>query len=220
MRRRDLLFGGGSIVLGPPPARAQTPRTTPRIGVLWHAGSAEEERIPLAALTQGLADFGYRDGKNIVVEARFPNEEPAKFTRFAAELAELQVEILVAVTRPAAVAAQGATTKIPIVFIAVPDPVGTGLVDNLAHPGANVTGLSNMALELTVKRVELLKELDGRISRFALLVNVNDPQSAHRYVEVAQPAAAALGLTVEPAEVRGPGDFASAFERMEQRQLQ
>jgi len=89
--------------------------------VLWHAGSAEEEKIPLGGLVQGFRDLGYVDGKNIVLEHRFPNEQPERFVSLAAELVQIKVDVLIAVTRQAALAAQSATTTIPTVFIAVPD---------------------------------------------------------------------------------------------------
>ncbi len=89
--------------------------------MLWHAGSAEEEKIPLGGLVQGFRDLGYVDGKNIVLEHRFPNEQPERFVSLAAELVQIKVDVLIAVTRQAALAAQSATTTIPTVFIAVPD---------------------------------------------------------------------------------------------------
>jgi putative ABC transport system substrate-binding protein len=140
-------------------ARAQQTAGLPRIGELWHAGSADEEAIYIGAVRQGLGDFGYAEGKNIIVERRFPNEVPERFVSLAAELAALRVNVLVAINRLAALAAQQATTTIPIVFVAVPDPVGSNLVVSLAHPGGNITGLSNFARDLTAKRVEFLKTL-------------------------------------------------------------
>src|SRR5882762_5479230 len=117
--RRSLLVALGVGSLSPAlPAFAQPGGKSPRIGVLWHAGSAEEEKIPLGGLVEGLTNLGYVDGKNIVLEHRFPNEQPARFVSLAAELVQLKVDVLVAVTRQAAVAAQRATTAIPTVFIA------------------------------------------------------------------------------------------------------
>jgi putative tryptophan/tyrosine transport system substrate-binding protein len=218
MRRREAIAGLCAAVLQPSRPHAQ-PRI-PRIGVLWHAGSAEEERIPLAALRQGLQDLGYIDGRNIVLENRYPNEEPERFRSLAVELAELKVDVLVAVTRPAAVAAQRATTIIPTVFVVVPDPVGTGLVKNLARPGGNITGLSSMALELTAKRLEILKETLPHLAYAGLLVNMGDPDSAMRYVRAARAAADPVGVTIEPLEVRSAGDFEDAFATLTRKRLQ
>ena len=128
-------------LLCPLAARAQQPtKKTPRVGVLWHAGSVEEEAIYLGALLEGLTGLGYIDGKTIALEHRFPNEQPERFVSLAAELAALKPDVLIAVTQQAAVAAQRATTTIPIVFIVVPDPVGVKLVNSLSRPGGNITG--------------------------------------------------------------------------------
>ena len=107
---------------------------------------------------EGLKDLGYVDGKTIALEHRFPNETPEQFVSLAAELAALKPDVLVAVTRPAAIAAQRATTTIPTVFIVVPDPVGMKLVNSLARPGGNITGLTHIALELSAKRLAFFKD--------------------------------------------------------------
>ena len=141
--RRSLLGGLGAASLWAAlPAFAQQVGKIPRIGVLWHAGNAEEEKVPLGGLVEGFRNLGYVDGKNIVLEHRFPNEQPERFFTLATELAQIKVDVFVAVTRQAALAAQSATTTIPIVFIAVPDPVGSKLIDSLARPAGNITGLT------------------------------------------------------------------------------
>lgn len=220
MRRREFikLIGGAAVAL-PTTARAQT-KKIPRIGVLWHAASAEDERIPLAAFREGLKDFGYVQDQTILVENRFPAEKPEWFRAYAAELVELRVDVLVAVTRPAAIAAQIATSTIPIVFVVIPDPVAMKLVGNLARPERNLTGLSNMALELTAKRVEVLKETIPDLTRAALLVNANDPEGARAYTQVGQTAAELLGLALEPVEVRAPEEFEATFASMNRNQVQ
>src|SRR6266481_5187509 len=185
-RRRFLVGLGVGSLSTALPAFAQQGVKTPKVGVLWHAGSAEEEKIPLGGLVQGFRDLGYVDGKNIVLEHRFPNEQPERFVSLAAELVQIKVDVLIAVTRQAALAAQSATTTIPTVFIAVPDPVGSKLVDNLARPAGNITGLTNMAVELVPKRMEMLKEAIPGLSRMALLVNASVPEAARRYIEIAQ----------------------------------
>jgi putative tryptophan/tyrosine transport system substrate-binding protein len=182
--------------------------------VLWHAGSAEEEAIYLGAFLEGLKGLGYIDGKTIVLEQRFPNEIPERFISLAAELAALKPDVLVAVTRPAAMAAQRATTIIPTVFVVVPDPVGTKLVSSLARPGGNITGLTHIAVELSAKRLALFKEAFPVASRAALLVNANDPQGMRRYIDESQAAAGALGVTLRPIEVRSLGEFGQAFDKI------
>jgi putative tryptophan/tyrosine transport system substrate-binding protein len=192
----------------------------PRIGVLWHAGSAEEEKVPLGALVQGFKNLGYAEGKNISFEHRFPNEQPERFIELARELTRLNVDVLVTVTRQAALAAQNATQTLPIVFMVVPDPVGSRLVDSLSRPGGNATGMTNMAVELVPKRVELLKEAIPGLSRMALLVNASYPEAVRRYVEEAQTAARPLGITLQPIEVRSATDFERAFSTIAQHRLQ
>jgi len=173
MRRRKFITILGGAAAWPLAARAQPTKKIPKVGVLWHAGSAEEEAIYLGALKQGFNDLGYIDGKTIALEHRFPNEQPERFASLAVELAALPVDVLVAVTPLAALAAQRATTTIPIVFILVPEPVESKLVNSFAHPGGNITGYTQIAVELSSKRVQLLKEAFPRMSRVALLVNAN-----------------------------------------------
>jgi putative ABC transport system substrate-binding protein len=215
MRRREFItFLGGAAAAWPLAARGQTRVKIPRIGVLWHAGSAEEEAIYLDAVRQGLSDFGYVEGQNIILENRFPAENPERFVSLAAELAALNVNVLVAINRIAALAAQRATTTIPIVFVAVPDPVGSKLVASFAHPGGNITGLSNFAHDLTAKRVEFLKTTVPNVSRVALLVNPNDRDSAKIYLEEGRTAAEKLGLILLPIEIRTRDDLVPAFSKM------
>src|SRR5215470_6819397 len=197
--RRDFIGLLGGAAAWPTWAHGETRGKIPTIGVLWHAGSAEEEKFPLSLFRQGLQDVGYVEGQNIRVHHRFPAEQPERFYALADELVRLNVDILFTVTRLAALAAQRATKAIPIVFVAVADPVGSKLIDSLARPGGNITGLSNMAIELTPKRFELLKEVVG-LSRAALLVNATDP-AGPRYVELSNTTVGPLGITVEPIEV-------------------
>ena len=219
--RRSVLVGLGvgslSTALS---AFAQQGATSPKVGVLWHAGSAEEEKVPLGGLVEGLRNLGYVDGKTIVLEHRFPNEQPERFFSLAAELVQIKIDVLIAVTRQAAIAAQRATTTIPIVFIAVPDPLGSKLVASLARPGGNITGLTNLAVELVPKRMQVLKEAIPSLSRVGLLVNASVPEAARRYVEIAQIAARPLELTLQPVEIRTPADFGPAFSMITQSRLQ
>jgi putative ABC transport system substrate-binding protein len=202
------------------PAFAEQGPQKPRIGVLWHAGSAEEERIPLGGLLAGFKNFGYVDGENIILDHRFPNEERERFFTLAAELVQSKVDVLIAVTTQAAIAAQRATTTIPTVFIAVPDPAGNKLVHNLARPSGNITGLTNMAVELVPKRIEMLKEAIPNLSRMALLVNAGAPEIARRYVEIAESAAGSLGIIVQAVEIRTPADIEPAFSTAIENRLQ
>jgi putative tryptophan/tyrosine transport system substrate-binding protein len=220
MRRRDLIMLlGGGIVLWPHITPAQQANRVPRIGVLWHAGSAEEEGIYFEAVRQGFRDLGYVEGQTLILEHRFPNEEPEWFRTMAAELAALKPNVLLAVTVPAAIAAKNATTTVPVVFILVQDPLGSKLVDNLARPGGNVTGLSNMAVELSTKRLEFLKEALPHLSHVALLINPN-AQIARLYLKESEVAARQLGLAIHPVEARALGDLERAFDAMVEARMQ
>jgi putative tryptophan/tyrosine transport system substrate-binding protein len=212
MRRRDFitLIGGaaGYGLLQPDLAQSESIGRKPRIGVLWHAGTAEEESVYLAAFRQGLADVGYVEGQNIVVEHRFPAEKPERFQSMAAELVGLRLDSLVAAGQPPALALQRATASIPIIFVAAYDPIGVGLVTNLARPTGNITGLS--LPDLIGKRLELLRQALPHLSRVAVLVNAAN-QSFARYAESVQEDGQKLGLTIQPVAVSGPGDVGRAF---------
>jgi putative tryptophan/tyrosine transport system substrate-binding protein len=211
MRRREFIALIGSALLWPQVVRAQQVKL-PRVGVLWHADSAEEEGVYFTALQQGFHDLGYVEGQNIVFEHRFALEQYERFDAFATELVRLKVDVIVAVTRPAAAAAQHATTTIPIVFVVVPDPVGMKLVESLRRPGGNITGVSQMATDIIGKRVEIFKEALPGLSSVALVLNPTDPVLARRNLEEVYAAAARLSITVHPVEVRRPVDFEAAFK--------
>ncbi len=127
--------------------------------MLWHAANEDQEAPYLGPFRRGLNDLGYVESKNIALENRFAAEHYERFDGLAAELVKLKVDVLVAVTGPAASAAQRATTTIPIVFILVSDPVASKLVKSLAQPGGNITGLSSLSLEMRAKQVELFKQM-------------------------------------------------------------
>ena len=220
MRRRYFmtLLGSAMGVL-PRIAHTQQARPVARVAILWHAGSAEEEAPYLEAVRLGFRDLGYVEGRTITLEHRFPNEEPERFRGMAAELAALKPDVLLAAGGPAAIAAKNATTTIPVVFIVVPDPLGSKLVDSLARPGTNVTGLSNFAVQLSAKRLEYLKEAVPRLSRVALLINPNVQITKH-YIDESETAAARLGLLLKRFEARSVDDLERAFEAMVKARVQ
>jgi putative tryptophan/tyrosine transport system substrate-binding protein len=195
-------FLGAALAVAASLAQAQEARRLPRIGVLWHASSVEEEGKFYTALVESLRVLGYEHGKTAQIEHRFPAEEPEKFEQFARDLVALRVDVLVAVTFQAAAAAKRATTTIPIVFVVVPDPVAAGLVTSLSAPGGNVTGFSNIATDLTARRLQLFKEVVGDLSRVALLVNPVDAVGTRRTMDDMDAAGARLGIAVVPFEVR------------------
>jgi putative ABC transport system substrate-binding protein len=153
MRRRQFMtFIGGAAAAWPIAARAQqSSNRIPVVGVLWHAGSAQEEDVYLSPLRKAFNDLGYVEGKNIILDNRFPAENPDRFRTLARELVDEKPDVIIAVTTLGAVELKKVTDTIPIVFVIVPDPVGFGLVKSLAHPGGNATGLSLMAIDLSGK---------------------------------------------------------------------
>ncbi len=212
LRRRDFIaLIAGAAAGWPPAARGQPADKVPRVGVMWHAANEEEEAIYLAALRHGFSALGYVEGRNIRLVNNFAAEVYERFNTNAAELVRLKVDVIVAVTRPAAVAAQRATSTIPIVFVVVPDPIKSKLIDSFARPGKNITGLTNMAVDLAAKRLEVFTEMIPGMSKLALLVNATDPQVARGFVEEIEVASRKLNLTTRPVEIRVPDDIDRAF---------
>ena len=196
----------------PFPAWAQQPKKVPRIGYLAAfdpAGeSARAEGIRLA-----LRELGYIEGQNIAIEYRFAEGKLDRFAELAAELVRLKVDIIVVAGGSRLIrAAKNATKTIPIVMVgAGADPVEAGLVESLAHPGGNVTGLTNLGVELGGKRLELLKEAVPKLVRVAVLYDPVAPGGVMEVKEVLPAAARALRLTIQPWEVRAADDFERAF---------
>jgi putative ABC transport system substrate-binding protein len=213
MKRREFItLLGGAAAAWPVLAQAQRAGKTPRVGHLWHAGSAEDEAPYFKALIEGFERLGYVDGRNIALEHRFPNEMPDRFRSMAAELVALNCDVLMS-GAVGTTYLKEATAKIPIVFMFVADPIGLKLVDSFARPGGNVTGLSSFGRDLAAKRLQYLKEAVPALSRVALLVNSN-PQSSRVFVEEFQAVAPGLGLTVQPFEARSPAELEPAFDAM------
>jgi putative ABC transport system substrate-binding protein len=218
MRRREFIGLVGGAASWPLAAWAQQNRTGTRIakiGVLWHAGSAEEEREYLDILTKAFSDLGYVEGKNVEFSHRFPAEQPDRFRILANELVESNVDVVVAVTAKGAIELKQATSTIPVVFVVVPDPVGYRLVESLAHPGGNMTGLSLMSVDLSGKRLALLREAVPNLSRVALLAGPKDP-IAPGIAAASVNAAKALGLFVRSVEVPTPDAVEQVFSAIAQ----
>ena len=198
-------------LLAPPLAAAAQPSTkVPRIGIL--SGSVCDTP-PFKGFQEGLRELGYVEGQNIVIECRAAQGNPDRLLDLAAELMQLQVAVILATSIPAAGAATRVTTTIPIVLSSSADPVAAGLVESLARPGGNVTGLSDAGVDVMAKRVELLAELMPTQSRVAILWNPTNPVDPFRLRE-ARAAAQKLGLTVQAVEVSRPEDLERAFAEM------
>ena len=151
-------------------AEAQQPKKVPQIGFL-SSSSPSAVSARLEAFRQGLRELGYVEGKNIIIEYRFAEGMLERLPDLTAELVSIKVQVIVALANTGAVAAKHATQTIPIVMVAVGDPVATGLVASLARPGGNITGLSTLSPELSGKRLELLKEVLPTASRVAIFWN-------------------------------------------------
>ena len=160
MRRRDFIsLIGSTAVAWPLTARAQqSSNKIPLIGVLWHAGSAEEEDVYLSVLVKAFNDLGYVEGKNIHLDHRFPAEKPERFRALAQELVDEKPDVIIAVSSLGMRELKRDTSTIPTVFVLGQDPVRDGWVESLGHPGGNATGLSLMTNDLSGKRLEILKE--------------------------------------------------------------
>jgi putative ABC transport system substrate-binding protein len=216
MQRREFItLLGSAAAAWPLMAHAQQIGRVTTVGILWHAGSLEEEAIYLTQIQQGLRALGYVEGRNITLVNTFADEQYERFNRNAVELVRRKVDCLVAVTLPAALAAQRATNTIPIVFILVPDPVATNLVASLARPGGNITGLSQLAVDLLAKRMELFKETVSPLSKIALLVNPSDLITTERTIEQARTAAESLGITIQPIKAQQPDQIERAFSSIQ-----
>jgi putative ABC transport system substrate-binding protein len=174
-----------------------------RIGVL--SGTTLDSKLS-DAFERGLRDLDWRTGQDITIEYRAAEGYFDRLPTLAAELVNLKVELILAVSAPETSAAKGATRSIPIVFAVHGDPIGTGDVQSLARPGGNITGFSQMHPELSRKQLELLKECVPVVSRVAILWNSANPTKALDWQEL-NPAAQALGILLESRGVRSPGDL-------------
>jgi len=211
--RRKLLFAIGAATLASPLSSLAQPATK-----VWRIGFLQgfvrpANGLPPPALRKALAELGYAEANNVVYEGRWAEGKVARLPELAAELVKQRVDVIVVTGWPAAHAARGATVSIPIVIAFAGDAVGSGHVASLARPGANVTGISDLTIELSAKRLELLKETVGKASRIAVLWNQDDLGMTLRYREIDR-AARTLGITIQALGVREPEDFEVAFSAM------
>jgi putative ABC transport system substrate-binding protein len=191
-------------------AEAQRPAKIPRIGFLA-SGSPSSDGAWIEAFRQGLRELGYVEGNNIIIDYRYGEGKTERFPDLATELEQLKVDVIVVAGATATRATKNVTKLIPIVMANVTDPVALGLVVSLARPGGNITGLTNLAPELSGKRLELLKETLPQLGRVAVLGDPSSPSYAPGWRET-EIAARSLGVQVQPLEVRAPNpDFAGVF---------
>ena len=214
MRRRDFITIIASTAAAWPVAvRAQ--QTMPVIGFI-NAASAQNYARQLAAFHKGLAQTGYVNGQNVVIEYRWADDQNDRLPAMAADLVHRQVAVIAATSTPAAIAAKATTTTIPIVFEMGGNPVELGLVASLRRPGGNVTGVTGLNVEVAPKRLELLHELLPTVRVMALLVDPTDSTTASPTVNEVLAAARAFGLQLHVLQASSERDFEGVFAKLSQ----
>jgi putative ABC transport system substrate-binding protein len=211
MRRRDFIAAvSGAVVAWPLAVRAQQPKKIPRLCFLTF-DSVISQSTRFDGFFEGLRDLGYVDGQTITIDYLSADGRGEQFPALAAECLRLKADIIATTTTPATQAAKNTTRTIPIVMLALGDPLGTGLVDSLARPGGNVTGASMMVSELAAKRLELLKRVVPRISRVLVLAYLVDP-IAPLQVKALKEAAPSVGVTLQVQDIQTADDLPAAFD--------
>jgi putative ABC transport system substrate-binding protein len=213
--RRQLLLALGAGALAVPLAALAQQQAR-----IWRVGFLSARRRPASldtdyygAFPRGMRDLGYVEGKDLAIEWRFAEGEYERLPGMAAELVQLKVDVIMALGPPAIVAAQKATTTIPIVVVTSVDPVGAGFVKSLARPGGNITGLSNLAGDISSKHLEMLLAVMPKVSRVAVLVN--PANSAHAaMLKNVQYATQKTGIKILPVEAQTPQEIERAFSTM------
>jgi len=213
MQRREFItLLGGAAVAWPVAAHAQQPEQMQRIGYLG-SDSASRTAVRVDALRTGLHDLGYVEGKNIIIEFRWAEGNYDRLSELATELIDLKIKVLVTQGTPVTAAAKRMTRTVPIVMVPVADAVASGIVDSLARPGGNITGITFFLPELSAKRLELLKEVMPGISRVAVLVNPDNIATTPTF-HAMEVAAKSLKLGLDQFEARGPSEFEDVFSMM------
>ncbi len=208
-RRTFVGAAAGALLAAPLAARAQHPEKAFRIGIL-EAIPAQQNAANLDALRRGLRELGYVEGRNLIIEYRSADGRAERFPDLASELVRLNVDLIVARGTPAARAAKAATATTPVVMATMGDP--RAIVASFARPGGNITGVVTFSIELTAKRLELLRELVPNLSRVGLLHNMGNPAAQPEWEETRM-AARSLGFRAELLDVRSQNDLGVAFER-------
>jgi putative tryptophan/tyrosine transport system substrate-binding protein len=212
-RRGFITLVGGAVIGWPQPVRAQQPTKIPRIGFL---GPTSASHPPIAGFLAGLRDLGYVDGKTIVIEFRWAEEDYDRLAALAAELVRLDIDVLVTFSNPGVVAAKRATKTIPIVIAISGDAVRSGLAESLSRPGVNITGQTFFNPELNAKRPELLKEALPHSRSVGVVCNPNNQVTAW-VLEAMMHAAGSLKLELKQFQVRRSDELASMFSAMKAR---
>ena len=219
--RRKLIVALGAAALASPLSSLAQPATK-----VWRVGFLSPRLRPTSldadiygGFLQGMRELGYVEGKNLVIEWRYADNKVEHLPDLAAELVQLKLDVIVTASPPATFAAMKATTTIPIVFESVGDPVGLGLVKSLAHPGGNITGVSNLAGELGPKRLEMLLDIAPKLSRVAFLMNPGNPGNASALKET-EAAAQKRNVKIVPVAVRTAQEIGNALPLLAKEKVQ
>ncbi len=211
------LAASPAVVFKPRSAYAQQPALPRHIGVLLAVFSPESKEVQ--AFRQGLRDAGYVEGRDVVIEWRSATGDYARLPALAADLMQRELDVIVVDGTPGALAVRRTTSTIPIVLAVAADPVATGLVANLAHPGGNITGLSGMGVEFSAKRLQLLKETIPRLTRVAVLRNPANPWHT-KVVEDLKAVAPSLSIELSVVSVRTPEEIGQGFSAVSRARAQ
>jgi putative ABC transport system substrate-binding protein len=209
MRRRDVITLLGSAAAAWPLAARAQQAAVPVVGFLSTRGASDDPHL-VAAVRQGLKDAGYVEGQNVAIEYRFAEHQNDRLPGMAADVRR-RVAVITAGPTPAALAARAATSTIPIVFEVATDPVTLGLVASLSRPGGNITGVTNLGVEIAPKRLEMLHELLPAATTIALLINPTSPTVAETLLRDSQAAAGTLGLKLHVLNASADRDLEPAF---------
>ena len=215
MRRRDFIKVFGASAVWPLTARAQPADKMPIVGFI-NPASAQSYTPQVAAFLKGLSETGYVEGRNVAIEYRWGDGQNDRLPALAADLVRRQVSVIAATATPAALAAKAATTTIPIVFEGGMDPVRVGLVASLDRPGGNITGVSQLNLEVAPKRLELLHELVPKANVMAFLINPTDAVNAKGETADVEAAAGRLGVKLHVLNASSERDFDAVFSNLAQ----
>jgi putative ABC transport system substrate-binding protein len=211
-RRRFIAALTGGLLAAPLAAEAQQTGKVYRIGFLGNSTAALEANL-VGPFREGLRDLGYVEGRNVLIEYRWAEGKYDRFPALIGELLALKVAVIVTAGTPATLAVKKATTSVPLVMLAVGDPVGTGIVPSLSHPGGNITGLTAISTEMDAKRLELLREVVPSVSYIALLWNAGSPLQVLAEKQV-QAAAQVLRMRVLSLGVKTEEEIKSALAVM------
>jgi len=211
LRRRDFITLLGGAVTWSHAAQGQTPKKTPRLCFLtFDPGTAQSPSPRFQAFFQGLRELGYMNGETLTIDYLSAEGRTEQYPALAAECVRINPDIIAVTTTPGVQALKKATNTIPIVMVALGDPVGTGIVGSLSRPGGNITGMSAMTSEVATKRLQLLKEVVPGISRVLVLTYLVDAISPLQ-VKALREAAPSLGVTLQVRDIRAADDLPKAF---------